>query len=105
MTTKVALITGGATGIGKETASQLAARGVTVVISGRRAALGAEAVAEITAQARAAGATAEVSFFRNDVESEDEVRVMIDEIVRKHGRLDLAVNNAGISTENKSLNE
>lgn len=47
MTNQVALITGGASGIGKETALKLAARGVTVVISGRNAERGREAVAAI----------------------------------------------------------
>jgi short-subunit dehydrogenase len=49
--TKVALITGGATGIGKSVGKVLASRGVTVIISGRRETEGAKALKEIEAVA------------------------------------------------------
>ena len=49
---QVVLITGGASGIGKATAMKLAAKGVTVVITGRREATGAAAVKEIERVAR-----------------------------------------------------
>ena len=51
MTNQVALITGGASGIGKATALKLAAKGITVVISGRNAERGREALATIQAVA------------------------------------------------------
>jgi len=105
MTAQVALVTGGATGIGKETAKILATRGITVVISGRREEVGAQAVEEIKAAAEAAGADAVVSFIRNDINDEDDVRRMIETIVARYGRLDLAANNAGISTENKIVGD
>lgn len=97
--TKVALITGGASGIGKETALLLASRGVTVVISGRRERQGLETVKAI----EAAGGKA--SFAQADVNDEASVRKLIDQVVRDHGRLDMAVNNAGISNENKVVGE
>ncbi len=105
MTTQVALITGGATGIGKETAKLLAVKGVTVVISGRREAVGIAAADEIRALAKSVGAAGDVSFVRNGVDDEEDVSRLIESIVDRHGRLDLAVNNAGVSTENKALSE
>ncbi|WP_005037746.1 glucose 1-dehydrogenase [Holophaga foetida] len=102
MNQPVALITGGATGIGKATAKKLAAKGITVVISGRRKEIGAAAVKEI--QAVATGA-AEVRFIQNDVADESAVKAMIDQIVAEFGRLDMAVNNAGIYNEAATLDQ
>lgn len=96
---KVALITGGATGIGKATAMILAKQGVKVVISGRREAIGQNAVQEI----RAAGG--EASFVVSDVDDEVQVKRLVGFAVEKYGRLDLAVNNAGISNETKTLGD
>ena len=62
MTHPVALITGGATGIGKAAAMNLVARGTTVVITGRRQDLGESAVAEIAAASQGG---AQVRFIRN----------------------------------------
>jgi NAD(P)-dependent dehydrogenase (short-subunit alcohol dehydrogenase family) len=67
-TNQVVLITGGASGIGKATAMKLAAKGVTVVITGRREATGAAAVKEIERVARDG---AQVRFIRNDVTDGD----------------------------------
>lgn len=100
MTHSVALITGGATGIGKAVALKLASRGTTVVISGRRKDVGEAAVAEIAAVAKNG---AQVRFLRNDVADETAVKAMIEGIVTEFGRLDLAVNNAGISNETGTL--
>lgn len=102
MNQPVALITGGATGIGKATAKKLAAKGITVVISGRRKEIGVAAVKEI--QAVATGA-AEVRFIQNDVADESAVKAMIDQIVAEFGRLDMAVNNAGIYNEAATLDQ
>src|SRR5258706_5216354 len=85
-TNQVVLITGGASGIGKATAMKLAAKGVTVVISGRREAIGAVAVKEIEGVARD---DAQVRFVRNDVTDESAVKAMIDQIVSEFGRLDM----------------
>lgn len=100
MTHPVALITGGATGIGKAVALKLAARGTTVVISGRRKDVGEAAAAEIAAVAQHG---AQVRFVRNDVSDEAAVKAMIEGIVAEFGRLDLAVNNAAISNETGTL--
>jgi NAD(P)-dependent dehydrogenase (short-subunit alcohol dehydrogenase family) len=97
---QVALITGGATGIGKAVALNLASRGFTVVISGRRPEVGDAAVVDISAVAIDG---AQVRFVRNNVTDEDAVTAMIDGIVAEFGRLDMAVNNAGISNETGTL--
>ena len=96
MSNQVALITGGATGIGKAVAQNLVSRGITTVISGRRQDVGDAAEAEISAFAK--GGT-QVRFLRNDVADEGTVKAMIDDIVAEFGQLDMAVNNAGISNE------
>ena len=99
MTQKVALITGGATGIGKSTAMLLARKGIKVVISGRREAVGQKAIEEI----RARGGDA--AFITADVDNETQVSQIIGFAVKKYGRLDLAVNNAGISNETKTIGD
>ena len=100
MSNQVALITGGASGIGKAVAMKLASGGTSVVISGRREDLGKEAVAEISAVATGG---AQVRFIRNDVTDENAVKSMIDGVVAEFGRLDMAVNNAAISNETGTL--
>ncbi len=87
---KVALVTGGTSGIGKATAIALAAAGAKVVLSGRREPEGKAVVAEIVA----AGGTA--SFYRADVSQESEIAALVAHTVATHGRLDLAFNNAGV---------
>jgi len=99
MNSKVALITGGASGIGKATALLLARQGVKVVISGRREALGQTVVRDI----KAGGF--EAAFVIGDVNSEASVRQQIEFAVNKYGRLDLAVNNAGIANETKTIGD
>jgi NAD(P)-dependent dehydrogenase (short-subunit alcohol dehydrogenase family) len=99
MTQKVAVITGGATGIGKSTAMLLARKGIKVVISGRREAEGQKAIEEIRAQG------GDASFIAVDVDNETQVSEMIGFAVKKYGRLDLAVNNAGISNETKTIGD
>jgi len=99
MTQKVAVITGGATGIGKSTAMLLASKGIKVVISGRREAEGQTAIEEIRAQG------GDASFIAVDVDNESQVSQMIGFAVKKYGRLDLAVNNAGISNETKTIGD
>jgi NAD(P)-dependent dehydrogenase (short-subunit alcohol dehydrogenase family) len=80
MKQKVAIITGGATGIGKATALLLAREGVKVIISGRRKELGQQVVAEIQAQG------GEAVFTVADVDKESDVRRMIEFAVTQFGR-------------------
>lgn len=99
MTQKVAVISGGATGIGKSTAMLLARKGIKVVISGRREAVGQKAIEEIRAQG------GDAAFIAADVDNETQVSQIIGFAVKKYGRLDLAVNNAGISNETKTIGD
>jgi NAD(P)-dependent dehydrogenase (short-subunit alcohol dehydrogenase family) len=87
---KVALVTGGTSGIGKTTAIEFARAGAQVVVSGRREKEGAEVVAEIK---KLGGAAA---FIRADVSKEGDVKAMVDFTVATYGRLDIAFNNAGV---------
>lgn len=87
---KVALVTGGASGIGRACASVLAREGATVVVSDVQDALGRECVATI----EAAGGRA--VYLAHDVTSEDAWVGVIAEIKERFGRLDILVNNAGI---------
>jgi NAD(P)-dependent dehydrogenase (short-subunit alcohol dehydrogenase family) len=90
---KVALVTGGTTGIGRATALAFAEHGAKVVVAGRREALGQQVVDEIRANG------GEAVFVRADVTKDVEVRGLIDAVVKTYGRLDFAFNNAGIEGE------
>lgn len=85
---KVAIVTGGATGIGAAIARAYAAEGATVVIADIDAA-GAEATA-----ASIDGASAVTT----DVTDEAQVEALVKGVVEQHGRLDIIVNNAGIAS-------
>jgi NAD(P)-dependent dehydrogenase (short-subunit alcohol dehydrogenase family) len=87
---KVALITGGTTGIGRDTAVLFAKEGAKVVVSGRREAEGKETLEMI----RAAGG--EGLFVQGDVAKAADVKDLVKKTVEKFGRLDVAFNNAGI---------
>ncbi len=85
LTDRVAVVTGGASGIGRAIAIALAADGVTVIVADRDE-TGAQAVA-----ADIVGATAHVI----DLSDARACRAMIDEVVQRHERLDILVNGAG----------
>ena len=87
---KVALVTGGGVGIGRATALAFAREGAKVVIGNRNVASGDEVVKAIQA------AGGEASFLRTDVESEGDIKALVDHAVSTYGRLDVAFNNAGI---------
>jgi NAD(P)-dependent dehydrogenase (short-subunit alcohol dehydrogenase family) len=93
MSSKVVLITGALTGIGRATALAFAREGASVVVSGRRD----DAGEALTSELRALGADAE--YLRADVRREEDVRALVDKTIARFGRLDVAVNNAG--TEGK----
>src|SRR2546430_14340761 len=87
---KVALVTGGTSGIGKATAIKFARAGAKVVLTGRRDKEGAQVVAEI----KKLGGDA--AFVRADVAKGADVKAMVDFTVARFGRLDVAFNNAGV---------
>lgn len=89
MSSPVVLITGALTGIGRATALTFARQGAHVVVSGRREAEGRALAAELQSLG------AEAIFVRADVRSENEVQNLVDETVKRFGRMDIAVNNAG----------
>jgi NAD(P)-dependent dehydrogenase (short-subunit alcohol dehydrogenase family) len=87
---KVALVTGGTSGIGRDTAILFAKSGAKVVVAGRREPEGQETVELV----RAAGGDG--LFVKTDVSKAAEVDALIRKTLEKFGRLDIAFNNAGI---------
>jgi NAD(P)-dependent dehydrogenase (short-subunit alcohol dehydrogenase family) len=87
---KVALITGGTSGIGRGAAIALAQAGASVVIGARREAEGAALVKEIEA------ADGRAVFLKTDVTDAAQVSALVDTATREFGGLDIAFNNAGI---------
>lgn len=81
---RVAIVTGGAQGIGKAIADKLAAEGATVV------------VADVNGDGARSAAPAGGTGMEVDVSKEDDVRRMVGETVAAHGRLDVLVNNAAV---------
>lgn len=88
---KVVLITGGTSGIGKATATALAAMGARVVLTGRNEERGERAVQEIQ---RESGS--EVSLMLADLAVQADVRRLAEEFQERHDRIDVLVNNAGV---------
>jgi NAD(P)-dependent dehydrogenase (short-subunit alcohol dehydrogenase family) len=96
---KVALVTGGTSGIGRATAIAYTQEQAKVVVVGRRMDEGEETVRLI----KEAGG--EAIFVQADVTKEADVKAMVDKAVSVFGRLDIAFNNAGTVGENPSLIE
>jgi 3alpha(or 20beta)-hydroxysteroid dehydrogenase len=84
---KVALITGGARGQGRQEAQRFAAEGATVYITDVLDDVGAATAAELGEA---------VTYLHHDVTSEDDWSAVISGITEAHGRIDVLVNNAGI---------
>jgi 3-oxoacyl-[acyl-carrier protein] reductase len=89
---KVALVTGGGTGIGRATCLELAKRGAAVVVNYSRSKADAEETAQIINHEGGRAIA-----IRADVSQDKEVREMVDTIVQRFGTVDLLVNNASIT--------
>jgi len=87
---KVAIVTGGSEGIGRGIAAELAARGASVVIANRRLERGKETAAALRKEG------GEVTALRCDVAKVPEIFALVEETVKRYGRVDIMVNNAGI---------
>ncbi|MCL6635408.1 MAG: 3-oxoacyl-ACP reductase FabG [Peptococcaceae bacterium] len=90
---KVAVITGGARGIGAAAARLFAGEGAAVAVADFDAAAAEDLCREI------AGAGGRASFFRVDVAGRESVLAMVDGVVAEFGRIDVLVNNAGITRD------
>src|SRR5580693_3740051 len=94
---KTVIITGGTTGIGKATAIAFGKKGYNVVITSRNEKRGEQTLSEI----KQTGADA--AFMKLDVSNEQEFIQVIEQTVKRFGKLNVMVNNAGISGEQSGL--
>ena len=86
---KVVLITGGAQGIGKETAKQFLQEGASVIICDYDESAGKSALVELNHE--------KVEFFRVDVTDSTQIEEMVQTTIGKHNRIDILIYNAGIT--------
>lgn len=96
---KVAVVTGGTSGIGKAATIALAQAGANVVVAGRRQAEGEETIRQIQASG------GDSFFVATDVSKEADVQALIEKTMARYGRLDIAFNNAGVDQETTPLPE
>jgi NAD(P)-dependent dehydrogenase (short-subunit alcohol dehydrogenase family) len=99
MTGKVVAITGANAGIGKETAVGLAQLGATVVMTSRDPGRGAEALADV----RSRGGSSSVELMALDLADLASIRAFAAELLDRHDRLDVLVDNAGLVMARRTL--
>jgi len=95
---KVAIVTGGVSGIGKAIAKDFLSEGAKVVITGRREELGNSVAKEL-------GTSDDVIYLKQDVSQEDEWNTVVDATISKFGKFDILVNNAGVGASGKLLTQ
>src|SRR4030042_6411805 len=86
---KIAIVTGGNSGIGRATAVLFCKEGAKVVIAARRGVENKKVVDEITAQG------GEITAIQSDVSKKEDCKRIVDETIRRHGRVAVLVNNGG----------
>ncbi len=91
---KVSMVTGAARGIGRAIAEKLAEEGATVIITDINEEMALEAANDM-----ANNFNVETFALRHDVSSEDSTQGVVDEIVKKYSRIDILINNAGITKD------
>lgn len=96
---RIALVTGAASGLGRAIALAYARAGAKVVLSDLDAAQGAQT------QAMIAGAGGDAHFIRTDVGDAEDCRRLVEQAVAHYGRLDIACNNAGIGGDSAPTGE
>jgi len=87
---KTVIVTGGGTGIGRETALLFAEEGANVVIIGRRI----DKLRQVQKESRKLGP--EIDFLVNDISDEDRCKAIVEYVIEKYGHIDILINNAGI---------
>jgi NAD(P)-dependent dehydrogenase (short-subunit alcohol dehydrogenase family) len=95
---KIAIITGGNSGIGRATANLFCKEGAKVVITARREAENQKVVNEITAQG------GEITAIKADLTKKEDCRKVVDDTIKKYNRIDVLVNNAGIADKHMPIN-
>lgn len=89
---KVVLITGASRGIGRRIAYELAVKGYTVIANCNKS---GEAAIELEQEVNKKGKQIEI--YKADVSQRDQVREMVQYVINKYGKIDVLINNAGIS--------
>jgi NAD(P)-dependent dehydrogenase (short-subunit alcohol dehydrogenase family) len=87
---KTVIVTGGGTGIGRETALLFAQQGANVVIIGRRI----DKLRQVQKESIKLGP--EIDFLVNDISDEEQCKAIVEYVVEKYGNIDILINNAGI---------
>ena len=95
---KIALVTGGARGIGRETSMVLSEAGATIIINYKRSSEKAEEIRNIINERGR-----ECCIFKADISDPEETTRLFDHIRDEYGKIDILVNNAGIIKDNLLL--
>lgn len=93
---KIAIVTGASRGIGREIAKELALKGIKVVANYNNS---EEKALELKEELKEKGA--DIDIFKADVSKTDECKELVDFTIQKYGKVDILINNAGISITNE----